>query len=134
MRKSSNIGLDWYVPDLLNTCVIDMIRNKTCMNSRENKVMFNCTELSDYFRISRFELDLKTGRMYTYSTPTEDIGVPCQAEEFDIETLREHFMGQPDDSDLQTDKLTKVPLIRKMAPMADIMDLREIEEKIQQYC
>ena len=134
VRKDSNISLDWYVPDLLNTHVIDMIRNKTRMNPRENKIMFNSTELSDYFRISSFELDLKTGQVYTYSTPAEDIGVPCQAEEFDIETLCEHFIGQPDDSDIQTDELTRVPLIRKRAPMADTMDLEEIEEKIQQYC
>ena len=134
VRKHSNIGLDSYVPDLLNTRVIDMIRNKIHVNSRENKIMFNSTELGDYFRISSFELDLKTGQVYTYSTPVEDIGIPCQAEEFDIETLREHFLGQPDDPDIQTDKLTRVPLIRKRAPMAETMDLEEIEEKIQQYC
>ena len=96
--------------------------------------MFNSAELSDYFGISNFKLDLKTGQVYTYSTPTEDIGVPCQAEEFDIETLCEHFLGQSDDSDIETDELTRVPLIRKRAPMAEIMDLEEIEEKIQKYC
>ena len=111
-----------------------MIKNKTRMNPRENKIMFNSTELSDYFRISNFELDLKTGRVYTYSTPAEDIGIPCQAEEFDLETLCEHFLGQPDDSDIETDELTRVPLIRKRARIADTMDLEEIEEKIQQYC
>ena len=134
VRKYSNIGFIWYVPDLLNTCIIDMIRNKICINCRENKIMFNSTKQGDYFRISSFELDLKTGQVHTYSTPTEDIGVPCQAEEFDIETLCEHFLGQPDDSDIQTDELTRVPLIRKIAPMAEFMDLEEIEEKIQQYC
>ena len=134
VRKHSNISLDWYVPDLLITRVIDMIRNEICINCRENKIMFNSTELGDYFRISSFELDLKTGQVHTYSTPAEDIGVPCQAEEFDVETLHEHFLGQPDDSDIQTDELTRVPVIRKRAPMADIMDLEEIEEKIQQYC
>ena len=134
MRKYSNISLDWYVPGLLNTHVIDMIRNKTHMNPRENKIMFNSIELSDYFGISSFELDLKTGRVYTYSTPAEDIRVPCQADEFDLETLHEHFPGQPDDTEIETDELTRVPLIRKRAPMADTMDLEEIEEKIQQYC
>ena len=34
VRKYSNINLDWYVPDLLNICVIDMIRNKTRMCDR----------------------------------------------------------------------------------------------------
>ena len=37
VRKDSNINLDWYVPDLLNTHVIDMIRNKTRMNPREKR-------------------------------------------------------------------------------------------------
>ena len=133
MRKHNKIGLDWYAPDPLNTRVIDMIRNKIRINTRENKIMFNSTELGGYFRISSFELDLKTGRVYTYSTPAQDIGVPCQVEEFNIETLHEHFLGKPD-SDIQTDELTRVPLIRTWAPMADIMDLEEIEEKIQQYC
>ena len=134
VRKYSNISLDWYVPDLLNTRVIDMIRNKTRMNFRESKIMFNSTELSDYFGIYNFKLDLKTGWVYTYSTPTEDIGVPCQAEEFDLKTLCEHFLGQPDDLDKETDKVTRVTLIRKRAPMADTIDLEEIEQKIQQYC
>ena len=111
-----------------------MIRNKIRINPRENKIMFNSTELGDYFRISSFELDLKMGQVYTYSTLAEDTGIPCQVEEFDKETLREHFLGQPDDSDIQTDKLTRVPLIRKRAPMVEIMDLEEIEEKEQQYC
>ena len=78
VKKYSDIGLDWYVPNLLNTCVIDMIRNKIPINPRENRILFNSTELSEFFTISCFELDLKTGLVHTYSTPTEDIGVVCQ--------------------------------------------------------
>ena len=33
-----------------------------------------------------------------------------------------------------TDELKRIPLIRKRAPTADIMDMKEIEEKIGQYC
>ena len=111
-----------------------MIRNKIPINPGENKILFNSTELSKFFTISCFELDLKTGQIYTYSTLTEDIEVACQQEEFDIQTLREHFLGQSDDTEPDTDELKRIPLVRKRASTADIMDQEEIEEKIQQYC
>ena len=78
IRDHSEIGLDWYVPNLLNTCVIDMIRNKIPNNPRENRIMFNSAELSEFFTISCFKLDLKTGLVHMYSTPTQDIGVTCK--------------------------------------------------------
>ena len=93
IRDHSKISLDWYVPNLLNTLFIDMIRNKIPNKSGENKIMFNSTELSKFFTISRFKLDLKTGLVHTYSTPTQDIGVACQQEEFNEDALLEHFQG-----------------------------------------
>ena len=48
----------------------------------------NCPPLSEYFHTSTFELDLTTGRVYTFLTPPEDIGVPCQQEQFDLELGR----------------------------------------------
>ena len=122
VRKYSNIGLNWYVPNLLNSCVIDMIRNKIHSNPGENRILFNSTELGEFFTISCFELDLKTGQVYTYSTPAEDIGIAYQQEEFDIETLQEHFQGQSDEAELDVDELRRIPLIRKRAPIADIME------------
>ena len=87
IRKYSNINFNWYVPNLLNSCLIDMIRNKIHSNPRENRILFNSTEPGEFFTISCYELDLKTGQVYTYSTPADDIGIACQQEEFDIETL-----------------------------------------------
>ena len=69
-----------------------------------------------------------------YSTPVEDIGVASKQEEFDIETLHEHFQGQSEQAELGAYEFKRIPLIRKRAPTADIMDLKEIEEKIGQYC
>ena len=103
-----------------------MIRNNIHSNTREN----NSTELGEFFTISCFELDLKTSWVYMYSTPAEDIAIACQQEEFDIETLWEHFLGQPDEAELDVDELSRIPLIRKKAPTADIMDLEETEEKL----
>ena len=70
--------------------------------------------------------------MYLFSP--EDIGVACQQEEFDINLLREHFQKQMDPMEHQTEDLKRIPLTRKRAAAADIMDIREIEEKIGQYC
>ena len=109
-------------------------KKKIPINPGENRILFNSTELSEFFTISCFELDLKTGQVHTYSTPAEDIGVACQQEEFNIVTLREYFQVQPDQEELNTDKLKRIPLIRKRAPTADIMDLEETKEKLQQYC
>ena len=41
VRKYSNIGLNWYVPNLINTCVIDLIRNRIPINPEENRILFN---------------------------------------------------------------------------------------------
>ena len=48
--------------------------------------------------------------------------------------LKEHFQKQIDQMELHIDELKIIPLIRKRAPAADIMDMKEIEEKIGQYC
>ena len=84
--------------------------------------------------LSTFELDLTTGRVYTYLTPAEDIGVTCQQEEFDLELLAEKLKRNLDTSELRPEELVRIPLIRKIAVPADIMDLEEVEYKIRQYC
>ena len=61
IRRHSDIGLNWYVPNLINTCVIDLIRNRDPINPGENKVLFNSPELSEFFTRSCYELDLTTG-------------------------------------------------------------------------
>ena len=74
IRDHSDIGLDWYVPNLVNTRVQDLIRNRVQINPGENMIVFNSAELSEFFTRSCYELDLKTGRVYTYFLPVEDIG------------------------------------------------------------
>ena len=132
VRRHSDIGLDWYVPNLVNTCIIDLIRNRFPINSGEHKLLFNRPELSEFFTRSCSELNLQSGRVHTYSIPPEDIGVACQQEEFDL-TPQRTFQKQLDPMEPHTDKLKRIPLIRKRAPAAD-MDMKEIEEKIGQYC
>ena len=78
-------------------------------------------------------MDLTTGRVYTFLTPPEDIGVPCQQEEFDLELLVEKLQKDPATSELRREELERIPLVKKIAVPADIMALEEIECKIHQY-
>ena len=131
VRNHSDIGLECYVPNLVNTHVRELIRNRVQINPGENKIVFNSAELSEFFTRSCYELDLQTGRV---STPAEDIGVQCQQDEFDLILLREHFQKYLDQMEAPTDELKRIPLVKKRAPMAEIMDMNEIEEKMQRYC
>ena len=71
--------------------------------------------------------------MYTFLTPPEDIGIPCQQEEFDIELLAEKLQKDLETNKLCMQELERIPLIKKIAAPADIMDLEEVEHKIRQY-
>ena len=88
IRRHSNIGLDCYVPDLSNTRVRDIIKNRIHINTGRGKILFNSPQLREFFTTSIFEVDLTTGRVYMYLLPAEDIRVPCQQEEFDLNLLR----------------------------------------------
>ena len=72
--------------------------------------------------------------MYTYLNPPEDIGVPCQQEQFDLELLAEKLQNDLDNSELRMEELERISLVKKIAAPADIMDLEEVEYKIRQYC
>ena len=65
VRDHSDISLDWYVPNLVNTRVKDLIGNRVQINPGENMIVFNSTELSEFFTRSCYELDLKMGRVYS---------------------------------------------------------------------
>ena len=133
VRTASDINLDWYVPDLMNTCVRDMIKNRLPTHTSTNHITVTCPMLKDFFGTSTFEIDLKTGKVLTFQTPPEDIGVPCQQEEFDLDLLKKRFQ---DNSVLEhgMEELKRIPSIRKVVTAVDIMDIAECEEKIYQFC
>ena len=90
--------------------------------------------LSEFFKTSNFELDLKTGQVYTYFDPPEDIGVFCQREEFDLKFLRTMLQDEHDTSTVQEEKLERIPKVKKVAGPADVMDQEEAEYKVHQFC
>ena len=57
----------------------------------EGRILFSSPALSEFFKTSNFELNLKTGRVFTYLDPPEDMGIKCQKEPFDLESLRTHY-------------------------------------------
>ena len=97
------------------------------IETTQGRMLFNCPPLSEYFHTSTFELDLTTGQVFTYLNPQEDIGVPCQQEPFDLELLTALLQKDMDTSTIQEEKLEKIPLVKKIAAPADIMDLEEVE-------
>ena len=133
VRRQGAISLDWYVPDFCNKRVGVLIKNRLQCDTTRGRILFNCPSLNKFFPTSTFELDLATGQVYTFLTPPEDIGIPCQAEEFDLELLAEKLQKDPEANELCMEELERIPLIKKIAALADIMDLEKVEHKIHQY-
>ena len=67
-------------------------------------------------------MDLRTGKVYTFLDPPEDIGVSCQQEQFDLELLTALIQGENYTSTIHEEKLKRIPMIKKIAGPADIMD------------
>ena len=44
----------------------------------EGRILFSSPALSEFFKTSNFKLNLKTGRVFKYHNPPEDIGIKCQ--------------------------------------------------------
>ena len=89
VRQHGTITLDWYVSDLCNTRVGNLIKKRLQLKTIEGRILFHSPALSEFFKTSNFELNLKTGGVFTYLDPPEDIGIKCQKEPFELEFLRD---------------------------------------------
>ena len=54
IRRHGEIGLDWYVPDLSNTRVRDLIKTRLPIRTGKGRILFNCPQLRDFFSVSNF--------------------------------------------------------------------------------
>ena len=134
VRKHGTIALDWYVPNFSNTRVGDLIEQRLPIETADGRIVFSCPTLSEFFKTSNFELDLKTGQVFTYLSPPENIGISCQKDPFDLELLRNTLREEQDISMTQEEALERIPNIKKLAGPADTMSLEETEQKIRQFC
>ena len=64
VRQHGTINLDWYVPDLCNTRVGDLIKKRLQLETIEGRILFSSPALSEFFKTSNFELNLKTGSVH----------------------------------------------------------------------
>ena len=115
-----------------NSCVREVINDRLPTGAGRTKIPVTCPLLREFFTTSTFEIDLSTGQVHRFLLPPEDIGVPYQQEEFDLNLLRKWLQGYPDPVEHDMDELKRIPLVRKTAAAADIMDLQGIEEKVDQ--
>ena len=113
VRKHGTIALDWYVPNFSNTRVGDLIEQRLPIETADGRLVFSCPTLSEFFRTSSFELDLKTGQVFTYLSPPENIGISCQKDPFDLEFLRNILREEQDISMAQEESLERIPNIKK---------------------
>ena len=119
---------------MCNTRVGDLIKDRLPLETTEGRILFSCPPLSEFFKTSNFELDLRTGRVFTYLNPPENIGFRCQQEQFDLQFLRNTLRGEQDTSSMYEEKLKRIPSVKKLAGPADVMDREEAKYKIHQYC
>ena len=133
VRQHSTINLDWYVPDLCNTRVGDLKKKRLQLETMEGRILFSSSALSEFFKTSNFELNLKTGRVFTYLNPLENIDIKCQ-EPFNLESLRDTLQGEQDTSTMQEERLERIPSVKKLVGPADVMPREEAEYKVRQYC
>ena len=134
VRKHGTIALDWYVPNFSNSRVGDLIEQRLPIQTADGRIVFSCPTLSEFFRTSNFELDLKTGQVFTYLSPPENIGIACQKDPFDPDFLRNMLWEEQDINMAQEESLERIPNIKKLAGPADTMSLEETEQKIRQFC
>ena len=77
VRQHGTISLDWYVPDLCNTRVGDLIEKRLELGTMEGRILFSSLALNEFFKTSNFKLNLQTGEVLTYLDPPENIGITC---------------------------------------------------------
>ena len=134
IRQHGTINLNWYVPDLCNTRVGDLIKKRLQLETMEGRIIFSSPALSEFFKTSNFELNLETGKVFTYLDPPEDIGIKCQKVPFDLEFLRDTLQGKQDTGAIQEERLERIPSVKKLVGPADVMPRGEAEYKVRQYC
>ena len=100
----------------------------------EGRILFCSPVLSEFFKTSNFELNLRTGGVFTYLDPPEDIGIKCQKEPFDLEFLKDTLQGEQDTNTIQVERLERIPSVKKLVGPADVMPREEAEYKVCQYC
>ena len=133
-RQHGTISLDWYVPDLCNNRVGDLIEKRLQLGTTEGRILFSSPTLNKFFKTSNFELNLQTGEVLTYLDPPKNISITCQNEPFDIEFLRDTLQGECNTGPMQEKRLERIPSIKKLVGPADIMPIEEAEYKVCQYC
>ena len=61
VRQHGTITLNWYVRDFCNTTVGDLIKKRLQLKTTEGTILFHSPALSEFFKMSNFELNLQTG-------------------------------------------------------------------------
>ena len=91
MHSSKKVRRFWYVPNLKNSRLRDILQVRLPYEHDPIKILFNAPKLRKFFPVSTFKICLNTRRVYTFTELCNDIGVGCQPDPFDIDELKIHF-------------------------------------------
>ena len=101
----------------------------------EGRILFSSPALSEFFKTSNFELNLKTGRVFHIPQPTR--GHRYQMSEGNIRpgVFRRYFMRRTRyRGNTRGERLKRIPSVKKLVGPADVMPREEAEYKVRQYC
>ena len=129
VRKHGTIALDWYVPNFSNNRVGDLIEQRLQIETADGKIVFSCPTLSEFFKTIELRARSKDGSGIHIPQSTQNIGISCQKEPFDLEFLRNMLREEQDISMAQEESLERIPNIKKTSRPADTMSLEETEQK-----
>ena len=130
--SSKKIRKFWYIPDLKNTQLRDLVKNRLHHPHDPVKILINAPEVRQFYPTSTFEICLDSGKVYTYTDPKVDIGVGLEPEPFIIEELENHFRELTRPVEI-VHHMERIPLIERTIPTTEVMPLRELEKIIGTY-
>ena len=130
--SSKKVRKFWYTPDLKNTQLRDLVKNRLHHPCDPVKILINAPELRQFYPTSTFEICLDSGKVYTYTDPKVDIRVGLEPEPFIIEELKNHFRELTKPVEI-VHHVERIPLIERTMPTTEVMPLRELEKIIGTY-
>ena len=134
VRKQGTIALDWYVPNFCNTQVGDLITERLPIETTGGRILFNCPPTQRVLPHIHFRVGSHNRMSVHLPKPSRGHRSSMPAGAIQSRTFSRKTANDLDTSELRMEELERIPLVKKIAAPADIMDLEEVECKSCQYC
>ena len=130
--SSRKVRKFWYISDLKNTQLKNIADSRLPHPNDPMEILINTPELKRFFKTSTFEINIDSGKVYTYTNPKLDIGVGLEADPFDIGKLEDHFREHTKVTEVNH-QMERIPLMERTTPTTEVMPLREFKNNIGKF-